>query len=121
MPRDMRAVVYHSDDGNDYVIGMDARYLSQVDGGGANLLGAVAYTGTPVLEPLPREVTPRKATYTVAGYRRSLEVCTTGADAFSATPSAINLFDGLGTTHAGATRLRTTGERDKRRHRAPGV
>jgi hypothetical protein len=107
----MRSVVYTDDNNLRYLCKLDARYLAQGDLDHGNFLGAEVWDGTGNLKTLPRHIKPRTATYTTPTYMRRLICFTKTAFAYENTPPTLTLYDGLGTAHEGATRLRTSTEK----------
>jgi len=93
MSRDIQAVVYTDDQGNEYITGIAADVFSQVGGDAAPKVGgrdAVAADAS--LPPMPRNLSPRTATLTAPGQSPRRVVCLTKtASLFEATETTLTL------------------------------
>jgi hypothetical protein len=116
---DIRARVYTTDRGNDYILG-SAQYMdAQNNLGGNPLVGGAAAAEGNALDPLPRGIKPRIVyLHNSAGVKRSVVCFTPDAPLFTGTSTAINLQDGAGVSSA----FTVHGSRgESRRGRAAGV
>jgi hypothetical protein len=113
MPKNFIAWRYRADDGTDYQTKADKRYTDQQTGGGAVKLGGDALvTG---LKPLPKTIIPRKRRFSDSTYSGSLVVYEPTAPAAVDNATVMDLFDGLGATHAALPARKLVSQKDKSR------
>ncbi len=110
MASDIKSVVYTTDSGKQYNVGIDAAVFAQVGASTARKVGGADYTGTPALDPMPRNLRPRTVTVSNGSKKRRVLCLTPTAELFTGTETAINLTDGAGATGT-YVRYRATGER----------
>lgn len=118
--RDLKAVVYTTDTGEQFQTAIDAAVFAQTTGDPAvPIVGGEDYDGSPELDPLPRQIVPRKA-YVVNGTNRRAVVCLTADAPLYATGgvTSVNL-QVLGASAVTYTKVRSKREEDKRRFRNP--
>lgn len=106
--RDLKSVVYTSDDGRDYAMKMDAATFAQ--GGGTPYVGGADYDGSPQLPRYPANYRARYVTVSVAGNKRRVVCLTTTAPLWTGTQTTIDL-QVLGAAAVTYTRYASTGER----------
>lgn len=126
MANQIKAVVYTSDLGVQYVIGMNKEVFDQNNvADTAPKVGGEAYNGTDPIGPMPANIRPRQARLVnPAGKIRYVEVLTTDATLIAPTSTGADRqltledSDGVSTTY---TLNGTLGERSRRRHARTGV
>jgi hypothetical protein len=108
--RDLKSVVYSSDDGRDYATKMDASVFGQETTPGTPDVGGADYDGTPELPPLPRSYKPRYVKVSSATHGKRRVICLdTSSDLWTGTVTTINL-PVLGAAAVAFTRYGRTNE-----------
>lgn len=117
MANTIKAVVYTSNAGHDYVTGMDSEVFAQNNAGGtAPKVGGSAYDGTPRLDVLPRNLRPRTVQVDDgAGYTRDVVCLTNTAPLWTGAETTITVEDSDGVAHV-CTVIGDRGEKQRRRH-----
>lgn len=114
--RDLKAVVYTDDDGNDWATAIDASVFAQ--GAGA-LVGGADYTGTPLLDPLPKGLIPRSVSVSAGTNKRKVVCLTTSATLFTGAATTVDLSQIGSAAAVTYTVYKKNRERDHRRFRDP--
>lgn len=109
--RDLKSVIYSSDDGRNYATKIDASVFAQEDTPGTPDVGGADYTGSPALPPLPQGYKPRVAKVSSATHGKRKVVClSTSSPLFVGTVTSIDL-PVLGAAAVTFTRYGKTNER----------
>lgn len=104
--RDLQAVIYTDDEGNQYVTAQDAAIFAQ------GLTGGADYTGSPELPPLPGRLRPRGVYVGNGTNRRFVVALTSDATLFaSGGATSINLRQIGAADPVSYTRLSTKSEK----------
>lgn len=115
--RDLRFVLYTSDDGTQYRTKQDAAIIAV--GGGTPATGAVEVTGADSHQPLPALLKPRGVYVRVAGQNQRLVVCMTNdAPLYTGAVTSISLPQ-IGGAAVAYSRHRAKREIDHRK--SPGI
>lgn len=113
--RDLQAVIYTDDEGNQYVTAQDAAIFVQGVTGGAD------YTGSPELPPMPATLRPRGVYVGNGTNRRFVVALTTDATLFAAGGvSSINLRQIGAADPVAYTKLSTKSEKRPRKRNPAG-
>jgi hypothetical protein len=118
--RDVQAVVYTTDENDDYVIGLSADVFAQ-DGVSTNpKVGGADYTGSPALPSIPNGVRPR-GVYVTNGTRTKFVVCLENtSELYTGVETAIDLLELGSATPLTWTRHKPRPERLERSRKASG-
>lgn len=118
--RDLKAVVYTDDDGNQWATAIDADVFAQNDGGSPSvrLVGGSDYTGSPLLEPIPHGLIPRSVSVSAGSNKRKVVCLDPTAALLAGSASAVSLSV-LGGSSVSYTVYKKNRERDHRRFRDP--
>lgn len=109
--RDLKSVIYTSDDGRQYATKIDQSVFAQEDTPGTPDVGGADYAASPALPPLPRNYVPRHAKVSAVGHGKRRVVCLTAtAPLYTGVVSTIDL-PVLGAAAVTFTVYGTTAER----------
>lgn len=89
---------YVSDNGTSYTVGVDSEVAAHL-GGAGGAVSTIGYTdaGTVAMDPLPRQMKPRRAVvFNPAGKRREVICLSASADLFTGLQTTITLEDSDG-------------------------
>ena len=116
MANTIEAVVYTSNAGHNYVTGMNSEVFAQQNTGAtAPLVGGAAYTGSPRLDVLPRNLRPRQVQVASStGYTRYVVCLTQDAPLWTGAETSVTLEDSDGASHV-CTVIGDLGEHQRRR------
>lgn len=112
----IKAVVYTSNAGHDYVTGLDSEVYAQQNATTSNpKVGGSLYTGSPRLDVLPRNLRPRTVEVAdTTGYTRSVVCLSQDASLWTGADTQITLEDSDGAAHV-CTVIGDRGEKQRRR------
>lgn len=92
--RNLKAVVYTDDYGNNFATKIDAAIFAQTGTSTAVKVGGSDYDGTPRLAPMPAQLRPRHVIVSAAGRPKRRVVCLSpDSELFDGTESTIDLPD----------------------------
>ena len=114
--RDLKAVIYTDDEGNDWATAISADVFAQSAGA---LVGGADYAGTPKLDPLPKGLIPRSVSVSNGGNKRRVVCLTNTGTLYTGAANTVDLAQIGSATAVTYTVYKINREKDHRRFRDP--